>query len=189
MKIDFMKALSSWKDAYSSALTTVGKNSDREPSTSWKTIMLQSEHSPIRRLRYSLRLSDLPYWVSVHFVRHKFGVEHFVSTQREDRTGNERGSQEDPVTHEMELNAQAMINISRRRLCRLASFETQEAWSEVVAEVMQIDQELGDACVPECVYRGFCYEMKSCGFYNTSVYRNWLSDYRETIIKQREAQK
>lgn len=185
MKIDFLKIIGSWKDVYSSALTTVSKVADKEPSTNWKIFMLLSEHSPIRRLKISVRLSDLPYWVSVHLVRHKIGVEHFVSTQREDRTGAERGNQDAPVIHEMELDAQALINISRRRLCSLASDETRKAWELVVEEVFKEDKALAKACVPECIYRGYCYEAKSCGYYKTPGFQRALEFYREPVKKHR----
>ena len=45
---------------------------------------LTSEHSPIRYLRFIIRM-EIPYCNSVHFVRHKLGVEHFVQSQRNDR--------------------------------------------------------------------------------------------------------
>ena len=101
----------------------------KEPSSKWKKTILLAEHSPIRKLVFSWKWINLPYWVSVHFVRHKFGIEHFVSTQRTDRTGTDRtGARQDaPVEHECFANAQAVMFISRRRLCSQASPETRAA--------------------------------------------------------------
>ena len=85
--------------------------------------MLLCEHSPIRELIFDFQWTGLKYWVSEHFVR----------TRREDRTGSERDGlpQGSPVEHRISVNAQAMIQISRRRLCRGASPETREAWAAV----------------------------------------------------------
>ena len=46
------------------------------------------EHSPIRTQMFWIEVLGIPSFASVHFVRHKIGVEHFVSTNREDRGGN-----------------------------------------------------------------------------------------------------
>ena len=64
----------------------------------------------------------------MHFVRHKHGIEHWISTRRTDRTGIDRNElrQDELVTHEFEANAQAIINISRKRMCFQASKETRE---------------------------------------------------------------
>ena len=129
---------------------------------------------------FTIRLVDIPYWVSVHLVRHKIGVEHFVSTQRTDRTGIDRSElpQSAPVSHTMVINAQALINISRKRLCNQASSDTREVWRMVIDEVGKHEPELANLCVPECVYRGFCPEMKSCGYVETAAYREWVERYR-----------
>jgi hypothetical protein len=161
-----VKMIGTWEDVKNKARTTVGKESlEGEPSTEWKRKILLAEHSPIRALTFSWKWDKLPYWVSVHFVRHKIGIEHFVRTQRSDRTGTPRDElpQGALVEHECLANAQAIINISRKRLCNLASKETREAWTEVLGGIKIHCPELYSVCVPECGYRGFCPEMKSCG--------------------------
>ena len=124
--------------------------------------------------------SGLKSWVSVHFVRHKHGIEHWVSTQRTDRTGVDRDAsrQDTPVDHECLANAQSLIFISRRRLCGQASPETREAWKEVKRQVADFDPVLASVMVPECIYRGFCPEFKSCGFADTEEYKRQLAEYR-----------
>lgn len=143
--------------------------------------MLLCEHSPIRELVFDFKWTDLKYWVSVHIVRHKIGIEHYVRTQRSDRSGVDRDSlpQDSPVEHRISVNAQAMINISRKRLCMSASAETREAWKAVLECIREIESELFHACQKDCVYRGACYEYKSCGYSKSEDFQRELEKYRE----------
>ena len=93
--------------------------------------------------------------------------------------------QDNPVDHECEANAQALINISRKRLCRKASKETQDAWWEVRRKIQEVDPIMAEAMVCECVYRGFCPEFSSCGFCNTPTYQEWLAEYRNIPKKEK----
>lgn len=80
---------------------------------------------------------------------------------------------------DMTCNAQAFINISRKRLCSCASKETREAWQQVIEYLKTVDPVLASKCVPECVYRGFCPEFdRCCGYCNTKAYQDRLKDYR-----------
>ncbi len=181
--LKYFKTRFAWRDVADAARTTIRMaEGEKEPSSAWKRRILLSEHSPIRQMMFKWKWIDLPYWVSVHFVRHKIGIEHFVSTQRTDRTGVDRTSmpQSAPVDHECFANAQAIIFISRKRLCRQASPETTAAWRLVLDEVKQCEPELHSVCVPECVYRGFCPEFKSCGYVETAAYQEALAAYRGT---------
>ncbi len=180
-RIKWFRATGTWRQVADAARTTIRmEEGQKEPGPAWKKRILLAEHSPIRKLVFGWKWSDLPYWVSVHFVRHKFGIEHFVSTQRTDRTGTDRtGARQDaPVEHECFANAQAVMFISRRRLCGQASPETRAAWKMVVDEIAKREPELAEKCVPECVYRGFCPEFKCCGFVNTPAYAQMLEAYR-----------
>lgn len=115
MMIKWVEYIDNWANVKRSARTTISKDgSGSYPTTGWKKTILLAEHSPIRRIRFSWRWENLKSWVSVHFVRHKFGIEHWVSTQRSDRTGvnRDKSSQDTPVQHECEANAQALIFIS-----------------------------------------------------------------------------
>lgn len=181
-RVKFMKVLGSWREVADAARTTIRRDEgEGEPSAKWKKRILLAEHSPIRKLCFNWKWLDLPYWVSVHFVRHKYGIEHFVSTQRTDRTGEDRAAkmQDAPVMHECFANAQAIMFISRRRLCNQASPETRAAWKLVVDEIAKVEPELAACCVPECVYRGFCPEFKPCGFCESEAYRQLAAKYRE----------
>ena len=180
--IKFLRILGSWRAVADAARTTIHKDEGSgEPTSKWKKRILLAEHSPIRKLLVSWKWINLPYWVSVHFVRHKFGIEHFVSTQRTDRTGEDRtgARQDSPVEHECFANAAEVMFISRRRLCAQASPETRAAWKLVVDELAKVEPELAECCVPECVYRGFCPEFKSCGYAASEAFAEAVKKYRE----------
>lgn len=117
------------------------------------------------------------------FVRHHVGVEKWVSTQRSDRTGVNRDElpQGQLVTMEMEANAQALINMSRKRLCNQASPETREVMREMKNEVAKQDNIMASVMVRECVYRGFCPEMWPCGYDKTEQFKKELEEYRNEI--------
>lgn len=156
-----------WNEALNDARETVHRDPKTgEPTANFKRAILDSEHSPCRSVLYRIRFVGIPYWVSVHLVRHKYGVEHFVSTQRTDRTGEDRTAktQDAPVNHTMVINAQEIMFISRRRLCAKASPETREAWSMAVMAIRAVDPILAEYCVPMCEYRGgYCHEANGCG--------------------------
>ena len=182
MKVEFCKIRGTWREVADAARTTINKYAGKgEPSVAWKRKMLLCEHSPIRLMQVHIKLIDIPSWVSVHLVRHKIGIEHWVSTQRSDRTGVDRNKlpQDTPVNHEMLMNVQALLNISKKRLCNCAADKTIDAWVMVVDAVSEIDPVLAEACVPECVHRGFCPEYKSCGFDKTDIYFAKMVNYRK----------
>jgi hypothetical protein len=184
MKVEFLGLRGSWRDVADAARTTIHKEAgEKEPSSEWKRRMLLCEHSPIRQLFIKCKWYDLKSWVSVHFVRHKIGIEHWVRTQREDRTGIDRDElqQGNTVEHEFIASSQAMINVSRKRLCNQASKETREAWQLVLNEIKEREPELFKSCVPDCIYRGWCYEFKSCGFHKTEKFEEQLRSYRDNI--------
>jgi hypothetical protein len=109
---------------------------------------------------FTVEMKDIPTYASVHFTRHKIGVEHFVKSNRR---STELITRETPVNHLMFINAQALINMSRYRMCHKADSKVVEIMYLIQSMVSQFDQELSVAMVPNCVYRGKCPEMKSCG--------------------------
>lgn len=181
MKIDIFEHEDNWQSVKDSTLNTIGKTHGSYPTSEWKRKLIMAEHSPIRRIKFYWRWVDIPYWVSTHFVRHKFGIDHFISTQRSDRTNIDRNEKPQGafVKHASEANAQALINISRKRLCNCASPETRQAWQEVKDEVAKVEPELASCMVRECVYRGFCPEMFSCGYAKTQQFKEELKEYRK----------
>lgn len=182
MRVNLISIKGTWRSVANAARTTIRMESGMgQPSSRWKKKLLLSEHSPIRKLAVEWKWYNLMSWVSVHMVRHKYGIEHFVSTQRSDRTKQNRNeaTQDALVVHECEANAQAMISISRKRLCSAASKETIEAWAAVLEKIRETEPELYSVCVPECVYRGFCPEIKKCGYSETKIYAEALKEYRK----------
>ena len=195
-----------WTRVVNAARRTWGKDPiNHEPSVKFKKEILLAEHSPIRLLEYDFTISDIRQWVTTHLVRHHEGCEKFVHTQRQDindeiehitkniidiftREGllkdgwRERDYlfQGQPNDMDMTCNAQAFINISRKRLCcGCASPETRMAWTVVIDKLYEIDPVLAEKCVPECIYRGFCPEKKRCcGYVNSKAYQKHLEQYR-----------
>lgn len=125
--------------------------------------LYQAEHSPIRCKLFWIEMHDIPTFVSVHFVRHKVGVEHFVRSNREDRGGDGKADRWSLVNHAMLANAQALINMARKRLCANAHVETQAVMFAVWSKIAGGWPELADAMTPECEYRGRCVELRPCG--------------------------
>ena len=192
-QITNLEQVTSWKRVLNAARRTIGKNQlNKEPSDSWKAKMLLAEHSPIRLLEYDWSWGDIRQWVTAHLVRHHEGCEKFVHTQRGDRRkiledyGVEtRDELPQGALNDMDMtaNAQALINISRKRLCNCASKETREAWTQVKEAIAEVDPVLASKMVPECLYRGFCPEfMNPCGYSKTEKYQKDLKKYREEWV-------
>jgi len=186
MQIDNFKHEDNWQDIKDSTMNTINKNTGKYPDPTWKRKLIISEHSPIRRMKFYWRWCGLKSWVSVHMVRHKIGIEHWVSTQRPDRTdaqdkNRDKLSQGALVNHACEADAQALINISRKRLCNCTTTETRNAWKLVKEVVAKTEPELASCMVKECIYRGFCPEMFSCGYHKTEDYQKELNEYRKGI--------
>ena len=159
-----------WLRIKSACMTTISKEvGDKEPTQDWKRRLLLAEHSPIRRGVIAWKFSEIPYCISTHFVRHHEGVEKWVSTSRADRTeikDRSQRTQMDMVMMEMEANIQALINISRKRLCNCADPTTIKYWKAVLEAIKEYDEDVYWACVPECVRCGGCPEFYPCGFYD-----------------------
>lgn len=158
-----------WMKIKSACMTTISKEAGKEPTQEWKRKLLLCEHSPIRRGTISWKFDEIPYCISTHFVRHHEGVEKWVGTERADRTeikDRSQRSQMDMVPMEMEANIQAIINISRKRLCTSADPLTIKYWKAVLEAIKEYDEDIYWACVPECVRCGGCPEYKSCGYYD-----------------------
>lgn len=156
-----------WMLCKKCTLTTVSKDSDKPPTDEWKVKLLKSGHSPIRTLQFCFKLTDIPYWVSVHLARHVHATP-FVSTQRNDRqTTYDRNSarQDAPVTMCWYMNAEELITIAHKRLCKQSSNETRRLIEMICYKVIEANPEFDGLLVPSCVYRnGLCDEFNCCGF-------------------------
>lgn len=167
-----------WERCKMLALNTVGKKYvGTKVTDGWKHDMLKAAHSPIRTLMFTVRMV-IPYFVSVHLVRHKIGVEHYVQSQRNDRQSNydrELAPQNAMVSHIMDVNAEQIMFMARRRLCGQADPTTRYVMYKVCREVSKVNPEFEPFLVPMCVYRHECPEFNSCGYWEAN--RNDVREY------------
>lgn len=186
LKVTIENVYGTYREIADRCRTTVNMDKGtKEVSEDYMRRLYRSEHSPIRLRSFLIRVENVPSWIATHLRTHKdgindFGHEYYISTQRDDRTeikDRDKVPQGALVTMELHVNAQALINISRKRLCRQAHIRTIKVWRKILEQIKEIDKALYEVCVPECVYRGFCPEMKSCGYVNTEIYKSEREKY------------
>lgn len=182
VKVEVIKAptMQDWTVAKTCTLATVGKDPIKPVDDSFKRMLITTEHSPLRTLWFCIKITNIPYYVSTHFVRHKIGVEHFVRSQRNDRQelyDRETAPQNAPVTHILYINAQELLFVSRRRICTKADKTTRAIWLMILKAIKPYEPILYQACVPECIYRGgICPEKEPCK----------IKDNKEVLKKYKE---
>lgn len=183
----------------------------RKPSEKFIKESLMAEHGHIKVVQYKITIKDLAQWIGVHFLRHAYTLP-YICTQRNDlnesveemvnrivgellkmiqeeepgynpRNLLPQGTRND---HMFWMNAQTIINISKRRMCSTASKETREVWRMILAELAKVDPVIAWFCVPMCVYRGFCPERECCGYVLSRNYIEHLISYRALIAKAEE---
>lgn len=195
-----------WSRALNAARRTIGKSPlNKEPSDNWRKMVIMAEHSPIKLVEYLISFKDLRQWVGVHLLRHEH-ILPFIHSQRVDRredidsltervmsiieedvksdeSFNKRDYlfQGEPNDQDFVVNAQTLINISRKRLCHCASKETREAWVAVKEAIKEFDPIMASFMVPNCIYRGRCPEMNTCGYYKTDKFKKELDEYWNLI--------
>jgi len=124
--------------------------------------MLKAEHSPIRAIMFRIEM-DVPSFVSVHFTRHKIGVEHYVMSLRDDGVNADKDQgRETIVRHVMIANAQALINMARKRLCKKSHKKTREAMHDIVGAMYDCDHVLWTHLDPDCKNGRWCREINGC---------------------------
>lgn len=173
MKTEILKIKGDWEEVVNDCRATVGKEElGKEPSKKFKKAIVIAEHTPIRDIIVKWRWKDMPHWVTVHWVRHKW--EKFVRTQRSDRTGipREKLPQDEPQTFTGEANTQQLIDTHRKRLCFMASPETREYAEDLKIEIRPYEPEISDSLVPNCIYRCGCPEINGCGWFKKFKERN-----------------
>lgn len=154
-----------WMEAKRRALVTMGLKMKNAPDAEWKHSILEARHSPIRRLFFSFDLEGIPYWVSVHLVRH-IHAQPYVRSQRNDRQSEydrNEAPQDSPVNMIWDMNAEELLTIANKRLCNQASEETRIVVAEMCRLVEEEFPEFNGLLVPMCQYHGgVCHEMKPC---------------------------
>jgi hypothetical protein len=147
--------------ALDAARWTVDKAlTSKEPSSDWWRRMLRARHSPIRSVIYRVMIYDIEQHCATHLCRHHVGVEKYVASRRTDRSDKGRQA---PTNIMLDLNAEAMMTVSQKRLCFKASKETWKIWRRVVDELETCDPVLASMCYPACVVLGGCPELVPCG--------------------------
>ena len=188
-----IRELTTNQEVLNSARTTVWREDlMKEPTKQFMKDIYMAEHSPIRCKMFMIEYHGIKRWIADHLVRHNVGVTPFMSTQREDRNEEimaisiedeevsnprDEAKQGSLVNLKLLINAQALINISRKRLCGQAHIETQQVWNKTIRELKLLDKELAFCCVPECVYRGFCPEKYPCGRTKLEFYKKCRKEY------------
>ena len=161
-----------WERCKLLALNTVGKKyTGGEITDEWKRKILNAEHSPIRTLMFTIKM-EIPYYVSNHFVRHKIGVEHYVQSQRNDRQSNydrELAPQNAMVSHIMDINAEQLMFMARRRLCNQADVATRFVMNRICEKIDMTNPELSEFLVSMCSHLGRCPEFNPCGRANDGI--------------------
>ena len=170
MELEYVKISDdAWNEVRESALTTIHKkHTGTEITHEWKKAILKSEHSPIRDMVIRAKFTNMPRFVADQLVRHHIGFQPYMGTWRPDRGCEKPRSEQtmkDPTVLRLVLNAHALINISRERLCTGASQKTREAWKMLLKELSKIEPELVFYCVPSCINRAGCKEFKPCEFF------------------------
>ena len=169
-------------------------------------------HSPIRTQRFYIFLHDIPLFVASQLVRSHVGVQWYQRSKRPDRGGEsfrevcedladnlydgpddptgiilslpDRFDRYAPTSLMADLNAEAIVNISLKRLCSAASAETREIWERVLAELSDVDPDLARMCVRPCVaHGGICREAKCCGFNKSGLFQKQLDLYRVLFVR------
>lgn len=166
MKVELLKhpTAADWMEVKRRALVTVGKEPVAEPTEEWKKAILKARHSPIRYLTFSFYL-EIPYWVSVHLVRHVH-AQPYVRSQRNDRQSDydrNKAPQDAMVSMIWDMNAEEFITIMNKRLCNQAAQETREVAMRMKALVAEPCPEFIDEMVAMCVREHECNEMFPCG--------------------------
>jgi len=155
-----------WYECKRRALVTVGKYNFEPPTEEWRHKILNARHSPIRSLRFSFLIEDIPSWVSVHLCRH-IHAQPYVKSQRNDRQKDydrNKAPQDAPVSMIWDMNAEELMIIANKRLCMQASPETREVVQAMCALVGTKCPDFLPFLVPMCEYHGgVCHEMKPCG--------------------------
>ncbi len=155
-----------WLAVKQRCLVTVGKKKVvNPPSMEWKQKILGARHSPLRRLRFSFFLEDIPYFVSTHLARH-IHAQPYIKSQRNDRQSEydrNKAPQDAKVDMIYDLGGEEMLILANKRLCNLADKTTKEIVQMMCWLVEQKCPEFKGLLVPMCEHHGgVCHEMHPC---------------------------
>ena len=185
MKTEIIKIKGDWEEVVNDCRATVGKGElGHEPSTAFKKAILISEHDPIRDIIVKFRWPDIKYWVAMHWKTHIWRSR--TNTQRNDRQDNydrNKAPQDSPIDLTGDPNVQHLIDTWRKRLCSMASPETRALAEDLKVVLHEVEPEIADVLVPNCVYRCGCPEQFGCHWYDKMVAK--YPDLASTDIQRR----
>ena len=170
MKVELLKGPNEmdWVGVKRRALITMygkGLGFVTPPDPEWRHRILKARHSPIRYLRYSFLMTDIPSNVATHLCRHVH-AQPYVSSLRNDRQDAMDGDsapRDTPVNMIYDINAEELLVIANKRLCNLASEKTREVVRMMCQAAEEVTPELSVLLVPMCEWQGGCKEMFPCG--------------------------
>ena len=142
------------------------------------------QHSPIRTQLFWIECREIPLFVASQLVRSHVGVQFFQKSHRPDRNPDAKDEgRMTPTDLAFICNAEALINMSHKRLCAKASPETREIFGQICELVEEQDPDLYKHLVPQCMYRGgICPEPKGCGYNKTELFNKQLTEYKKLFI-------
>lgn len=185
MKTEIIKIKGDWEEVVNDCRATVAKPElGREPSTGFKRSILIAEHDPIRDIEIKFRWRNIPYWIAMHWKTHIWRSR--TNTQRNDRQAQydrRKAPQDAPVDFIGDPNAQHLIDTMRKRLCLMAAKETREYAKDLKEALREVEPELSDVLVPNCVYRCGCPENSGCKAFESMVRK--FPDMASTDIQKR----
>ena len=185
MLTEIIKIKGDWEEVVNDCRMTVSKGElGHEPSQAFKKAILISEHDPIRDIEVKFRWADIKYWIAMHWKTHIWRSR--TNTQRNDRQDDydrNKAPQDSPVEFIGDANAQHLIDTMRKRLCFMAAKETKEYAEDLKKTLHEIEPELSDVLVPNCIYRCGCPEGGKCKFFETLVKKD--PDIASTDIQKR----
>jgi hypothetical protein len=162
----------------------------------WYT-MLISEHSSHRAVKYRIYVEDIPFYTHVHLVRHHVGFEPHVYSQRDDNGIQETTPRDDYpqgtlISMFFDANVQAILNISRKRLCHKAHRTAQQFVQKLKYSLIytgdDYDKMLGKLLLQPCSwFPGICQEPEPCGRVANvtklaDMHRNLLNEVKNESI-------
>lgn len=96
-----------------------------------------------------------------------------------------KGGRHTPTDLGLWMNAQALIDLAKLRLCNHASLETRKITQLIKDKVDLVDADLASMMVRKCVYRnGLCGE--SCGFNHSNQWVGEMHDYLDNFTKKQK---
>lgn len=161
-----------WIEVKRRALITMygkGLGDIKAPDSDWKHRILLARHSPIRYLRYSFLITDVPSNVATHLCRHVH-AQPYVSSLRNDRQDaidGDKAPRDTPVNMILDVNAEELMVIANKRLCMKAAKPTQQLVAMMCLVALDETPEFADLLVPMCKWLRGCPEMFSCGMTET----------------------